>query len=259
MGKNKKKKEIVIDKETINLKEQDKVIDKVWKKYYRFEELSRDVLVSLCDNMEKEIIDFNFEMSLERKINIYLCDLVREENNDDVIIKFLDHYHHIMNMILRKLNVPFEKFDMVKEDILLQVINDYDGKEQFSIFYTKAAKEYLKKDETKEVTLETILEEIPLLGDDNTLVPTLISVGNTIGIINYIDLKDSKYVKFIALKYGFLGRYATEQEIKDYLNLTEEEYNNYLIDSYKLINVVLKEKLDKVDTDNREVIKEYKK
>ncbi len=256
MSKKKKQVKEVENKKVLEI-DKPKLIDKYLKKYHRFDMLTYDVISSIIDkiSIEGNNATLEAELKIDCAINLWLCEKVRNEEIDDIIILLEDQYHNMFNLILHKLGFPKDKIPGILEDVLLDVIYAYDGVDTFSLFYSKYAKKYLSKGEESKPTLDQILKDIPTLEKTDITTDDITYIGNQLQFIKNIPLDDPLFVKFVAYKFGFIGYYVADDIIKKYLNLSDDTFNTYLSLSYQYLNTELKNKMGIVSSIPKEKIK----
>ena len=239
--KNKKSKIVTPIVPTISLHDRHDLITKYLHKYQRFSCITEEVLNQLLDELDNKASALELSFALDQAINLYLCQKVKEEDEMDIVILLEEHYRMAFTMVLKKMQVKESKLNDLLEDILLLVIDTYDGHESFSIYFAKVARNYLKKEEdtSKLAKISTTLKTLPL----KDTIDDLAFIGNRLGLIHYVSLDDEVFAKFIIYYYGFNGGYVTDEAIKEELNLQDATFNEYLKRSYRLLNNRFKDQL----------------
>ncbi len=250
-NKNKERTPVTPEKKELSLAEQQLLIDKYLKKYQRFSFLTESFLEQLLQSVDLYASSLDVSFALDKAINLSICDVIRQ-GDMDAMIALEDQYWLPFTLVLRKFGVKEKDFKAMIEDILLEVIEKYDGTDAFNIYFTKVARNYINEKEKTSFFMQTKRELKKLPAKDN--IDDMLFIGNRLGILHNIPLDDPIFVKFVIYHYGYDGFYATDEAIKKELNLSDDEYNNYLKRSYQIISNSLKDTLGEL-TSNKGVQK----
>ncbi len=226
----------------------DELAKEYYNKYKKFKALDEDFVRELiADVVNDDISYFEINSEIRKEIDSYLCEQAVMDEDEDIIIELEEMYMNKFNLVLRKLHVEEKDIQRIREDVLLNLIYEYDGSETFSIAFVRCAKKYFAEQKRKQLdvkpkTLEQVITNLPNLSV-KTEVNDLIYIGNQLQIINKIPLDDVNYVKFVVYYFGFLGYYASDAAIKKQLDISDETFINYVFNSYCLLREQLKKQL----------------
>lgn len=230
------------------------VIDSLKQKYAKYDIYLED---KFYDDLVKEeiVIDPNSDINVDVQTKIFLNNQILKElckqakDDFDLEVKLVDYFKPIVNIILRKYN--FKNIDNIRDDILMDTLESYDGKINFYIYLTKIIKKYAptRKIESIDNKIAKYLKNN--LVDKQNADDFEIKFKENIKVEQLKNI-DQNLKYFIYLKYGYYKNiYFSLKDISNILKLDYFEVNSLYVESIALIkenindNNLLEKKLSK--------------
>lgn len=203
------------------------LVNELSLKYQSFKEINSVIIGSMLRDIvvPENSSTLQIKAILDKEILSYLCTLVRNSNKTDIVDEFLSFYGNTFDHILNRFGFTGDT-NSLKRKILLELINDYVGQADFINMYARYSVGYLKnkitKDKIDEIINETSNEFYTTKIEDISLL------GSKLDILREISLDNPKFIKFVMLKFGYNGYYASDEDIKRVLSISDEEFNEFM-------------------------------